>query len=456
MPSLPRRDFLRAAGAVAAAAALPARAARRPPNLVVLFADDLGYGDLGCFGHPTLRTPHLDRLAAEGARLTQFYSAAEVCTPSRAALLTGRYPMRCGMASDRRRVLFPNSGGGLPTDEITLADRLKQAGYATACIGKWHLGHLPQYLPTRRGFDQYYGIPYSNDMRPCPLMEDERVIEEPVDQTTLTRRYTERAIRFIEANQARPFFIYFPHTFPHVPLYASDRFLDTSPRGLYGDVVEELDWSCGQIIDALRRLKLSEQTLVIFTSDNGPWLIQRLRGGSAGLLRGGKGSTWEGGMREPTIAWWPGHIASAQTVTGLGSTLDLMATGCALAGCEPPDDRTLDSHNLLPMLTGDAVSPRRDMFYWRGRRFMAARLGPWKAHYVTHPGYGNDGPAEHDPPLLFQLEHDPGEQYNVAGEHPEVLVEIAAAVAAHRAGLADAPASQLDLPLPEGMTPGPA
>jgi len=298
----------------------------------VIFADDLGYGDLGCFGHPTIPTPNLDRMAAEGVKLTQFYSASSVCTPSRAALLTGRLPIRSGMCSDKRRVLFPNSGGGLPASEVTIAKALKTKGYATACVGKWHLGHLPKFLPTNNGFDEYFGIPYSNDMRPSPLLDGTKTVENPAKQTTLTRRYTERAIDFIGRNKDKPFFLYFPHTFPHVPLFASKTFKDKSLRGLYGDVVEELDWSVGQIRKTLRRLRLAERTLVMFTSDNGPWLIMRLRGGSAGLLRGGKGSTWEGGMREPFVAWWPGKIPAGSVGTELACTMDIFSTCLALAG----------------------------------------------------------------------------------------------------------------------------
>ncbi|MHC4722418.1 MAG: sulfatase family protein, partial [Planctomycetota bacterium] len=294
-----RRNFLKtlckgtAAAALANYSTAPLFAAdkKKPPNIVVIFADDLGYGDLGSFGHPTISTPNLDRMAAEGMKFSQFYSAAPVCTPSRAALLTGRLPIRNGMCSDRRRVLFPNSAGGLPETEITIASALKTAGYATCCIGKWHLGHLSRFLPTRHGFDYYYGIPYSNDMKPCPLMRNEETIEVPADQTTLTRRYTEQALQFIQKNKHKPFFLYFPHTFPHIPLFASRNFKDTSLRGLYGDVVEELDWSVGKILDSLHKNHLAENTLVFFTSDNGPWLIMDLRGGSAGLLRGGKGST---------------------------------------------------------------------------------------------------------------------------------------------------------------------
>jgi len=418
-----------------------------PPNIIVIFADDLGYGDLGCTGHPTIHTPNLDRMAAEGTKLTQFYSAAPVCTPSRAALMTGRLPARSGMCSDSRRVLFPDSAGGLPQSEVTIAEALKGAGYATACIGKWHLGHLPEFLPTEHGFDEYFGIPYSNDMKPCPLLDGTETVEEPADQTTLTRRYTERALRFIRRNRKRPFFLYFPHTFPHVPLFASDRFKGESLRGLYGDVVEELDWSVGEILETLRKRGLAENTLVIFTSANGPWLPQHLRGGTAGLLRGGKGSTWEGGMREPALAWWPGKVPAGVTNPGMASTLDLLPTCLAAAGVPCPTDRVLDGHDLTPMLTESADSPRETMFFYRGYRLYACRKGPWKLHTTTQAGYGAK-PEKHDPPALYQLEHDPAEKYDVAEKHPDVVADIEKTVAEHKASFEPAP-SQLEARIPK-------
>jgi arylsulfatase A len=418
--------------------------ATKPPNIVILFADDLGYGDLGCYGHPTIATPNLDRMAQQGLRFTQFYVGECVCTPSRAALLTGRLPIRSGMCSDTRRVLFPDSSGGLPDDEITIAEALKTKGYATACVGKWHLGHLPQFLPMRHGFDSYFGIPYSNDMRPTPLLRGAQVVEEPADQTTLTKRYTAEALTFIRQHRGGPFFLYLAHNFPHVPLHASTDFQGKRRRGLYGDVVEELDASVGDVLRALVELEIDKQTLVVFTSDNGPWLSMKQNGGSAGLLREGKGSTWEGGMREPAIAWWPGTIAAGRVTEDLASTLDLFATIHALVGIPLPTDRTLDSFDIRPVLLGTGSSPRQSFFYYRGTQLMAARMGSWKAHFLTQDGYGQAKAMPHDPPLLYQLDVDPSEKYDVAKGHPDVVAAIRELASQHQAGVTPAK-SQLEL-----------
>ena len=429
----------------------PAAAAQAaPPNVVIIFCDDLGYGDLACFGHPTIATPHLDRMAAEGQKWTNFYVAAPVCTPSRAAILTGRLPIRTGMCSDKRRVLFPDSAGGLQPEEITIADALKTAGYATACIGKWHLGHLPQYLPTEQGFDTYLGIPYSNDMdrvaespkgraafwdpKPeyfnVPLLRDKKEIERPANQYTITRRYTEEAVRFIKANQEKPFFIYLAHNLPHVPLFTSKEFNNVSLRGLYGDVIQEIDWSVGQVLNTLRDTGLAENTLVAFTSDNGPWLIFDQHGGSAGLLRGGKGSTWDGGMREPTLFWWPGKIQPG-IVRGIGSTLDMLPTCASLAGAKLPKDLVLDGYDISPALLGTGPSPREEMFFYRGEQVFAVRKGPYKAHFTTQAGY-RDKPQKHDPPALYNLEHDPSEKYDIAKDHPDIVAELTKLAEAHK------------------------
>lgn len=410
------------------------------PNIVIIFTDDLGYGDLGVYGHPTIRTPALDRMAEEGMKFTQFYSGAPVCTPSRAALLTGRLPVRSGMMSKELRVLFPFSAKGLPAEEITIAEALKEEGYATAAVGKWHLGDESPYLPTDHGFDSFYGIPYSNDMNnssmpPIPLMRNGETIEQPAKQETLTRRYTEESLDFIRNNEDQPFFLYLAHTFPHIPLFASEEFRGTSARGLYGDVVEEIDWSTGEILDELKRRGLAENTLVFFTSDNGPWLTKDQEGGSAGLLRNGKGTTWEGGMREPAIAWWPGTIEPGQVTQALGTTMDLFSTSLALAGAEIPDDRVIDGLNLMPVLTGEKESIREEVFYYREEELFAIRKGPWKAHFITQSAYVGDKPVWHDTPELYNLEEDPSEQYNLAKEHSEVLSEIRKAVKEHRKNL---------------------
>ena len=437
------------------------------PNIIVIFADDLGYGDLGCFGHPTIKTPNLDRMAAEGARLTQFYSASPVCTPSRAALMTGRLPIRSGMCSDTRRVLFPDSGGGIPASEVTMAEALNDAGYATACIGKWHLGHLLQFLPTSNGFDSYFGIPYSNDMDRVndapkgresfwdpkveywnvPLMRNLEIAERPADQTTITKRYTEEAVTFIEKNKDGKFFLYLPHSLPHVPLFRSKEFEGRSLRGLYGDVVEEIDWSVGQILDTLRRLKLDENTIVWFTSDNGPWLTFNDHGGSAGLLREGKGTTWDGGMREPSLCWWPGTIPAGQVNSGLGTTMDIYVTNLALANAAKPTDRVLDGYDLIDMLKCKTGSPRKEVYYYRGTRLMAMRVGPWKAHFITQESYtGNNKAVEHDPPVLYNLEVDPSEKWNVAADHPDIIDAIKRAAERHKRTVKPVP-SQLEIPL---------
>ena len=449
-----------------------APAADSPPNLVIIVADDLGYGDLGCYGHPTIRTPHLDAMAAEGVRFTDFYAGSPVCTPSRAALLTGRLAVRSGMANDKRRVLFPNSTGGLPQEEVTIAEALKGNGYATACVGKWHLGHLPRHLPMRHGFDTYFGIPYSNDMDAAPvteggpkqrermlapkveywnvpLMRDEKVVERPAQQPTLTRRYTGEAIDFISRSrgQGKPFFVYLAYAMPHVPLFASPEHAGRSPRGLYGDVVEEIDANVGRLLALLR--KESPDTLVIFTSDNGPWLVHGAQGGSAGLLREGKGSTWEGGMRVPCIAWWPQRIRpqpGGRREHAVASVMDLFPTALELAGAEAPTDRPIDGRSLLPQLREsrrDGSAADRPFFYYRDQHFYAVRKGPWKAHYVTRPGYGPEAAQRHDPPLLFHLGHDPSERFDVAAKHADVVAELAKEVEAHRKTLVPVE-SQLD------------
>src|ERR1035437_6761578 len=430
--------------------------AEKLPNMVIILADDLGYGDLTCYGHPTIRTPNLDRMASQGMRFTDFYVAACVCTPSRAALLTGRLPIRSGMSGDlQHRVQTKNSPGGLPPEEITIARALKTKGYATQCIGKGPLGHYPQNMPTSHGFDAFYGLRWSNDMEPArgipknassslnpkvewwnaALVRNDKIIEQPTDLHTLTKRYTEEAVHFIQQNKKKPFFLYFAHTYPHVPLFASKQFQQTSPRGLYGDVVEELDWSVGQGLDILRKQGLAENTLVFFTSDNGPWLVKDRVGGCAGLLSGGKGSTWEGGMREPGIAWWPGKIQAGVINREMACSMDLFNTCLTLAKVPIPADRIIDGVDMTPMLLGKGPGTRNLMIYYNGDQVYAVRKGPYKAHYTTFSGYGKDTPLKHDPPLLFDLPSDPGERFDVAAEHPKVIADIQRELDKYRAAL---------------------
>ncbi|MFB3902145.1 MAG: sulfatase [Acidobacteriota bacterium] len=453
------------AGTGSPAPAAKAAQTTRPPNFVVILCDDLGYGDIGPFGHPTIRTPQLDRMAQEGQKWTNFYVAAPICTPSRAALMTGRLPIRSGMCSNGRGVLYPGSGGGLPQSEVTIAEAIKSKGYATACIGKWHLGHLPQFLPTQNGFDYYFGLPYSNDMARTPaspkglepfehpkseywnvpLMRNSEIIERPANQATLTQRYTEEAVKFIKDHRDSPFFLYLAHSMPHVPLFRSKDFEGKSLRGLFGDVIEELDWSVGQVLTALRESGLDKNTLVVFTSDNGPWLLFKELGGSAGLLRGGKGGTFDGGMREPTIIWWPGTIKPG-VITDMGATMDILPTFLSLAGVPLPADRILDGYDLSPVLRGEGRSPRDTVFYYRGTELYAVRKGRFKAHFTTRVEYGAGEPVPHDPPLLYNLEEDPSEQYDIARQNPAVIAEIQAIAKQHRATVTPVP-DQLAIPL---------
>ncbi|MHC4601959.1 MAG: sulfatase family protein [Planctomycetota bacterium] len=358
------------------------------PNFIIIFCDDAGYADVGCFGAKGFETPNLDRMAAEGVRFTDFYVAAASCTPSRAALMTGCYPQRVSLP----HVLGPKAKIGVNSEEQTIAELLKSRGYATACYGKWHLGHHPEFLPKRHGFDDYFGLPYSNDMWPhhperpggypdLPLVEGERVIEYNPDQTKLTTWYTERAVKFIEANSDRPFFLYVPHSMPHVPLYVSDKFKGKSKQGLYGDVIMEIDWSVGQILSTLKRLGIDEQTLVIFSSDNGPWLSYGDRAGSARPLREGKGTTFDGGQREPCIMRWPGRIPAATVCEEPSSAMDVLPTLTKLAGAELPALR-IDGKDIWPLMSGQsgARSPHEALFYYRGWALEAVRSGKWKLH----------------------------------------------------------------------------
>ncbi|MFA5189781.1 MAG: sulfatase, partial [Verrucomicrobiia bacterium] len=358
------------------AAALAVAAPSSKPNIIVILADDLGYGDLGCYGHPKFKTPHLDRMAAEGARLTSFNTPAPFCAPTRASLLTGRYPFRCGMTSNPTPDASPAADAlALPKSEILLPQLFKQAGYVTGMVGKWHLGHKPGCFPVNRGFDDYLGILYSNDMRPVQLIDGERVVEYPLVQATLTRRYTERALAFIGKNRGAPFFFYFAHAMPHKPLAASEAFYKKSGGGLYGDALAELDDSVGRVLAALRELHLDERTLVVFTSDNGPWF-----GGSSGGLRGMKGSSFEGGYRVPFIARWPGKIPAGHLSAEPAVTMDVFATVLNAAGIAAPADRVLDGRDIMPLLTSSAKSPHEAVFGHQGPRLATVRDARWKLH----------------------------------------------------------------------------
>ena len=433
---LTRRRFLSrvgvaAAGLVASTAGRYAAAAgAERPNVVLIFTDDQGYHDLSCFGADDIRTPAVDSMAAAGTKFTDFYVAAPVCSPSRAALLTGCYPIRTGVTS----VLFPKNKNGLSHEKKTIAEVLKSRGYATACIGKWHLGTgtqtvtgLPgnaEFMPTNRGFDQYLGIPYSNDMKPTPLMRNLEVLEEPAKQATLTKRYTEEAVTFIRANKDRPFFLYLPHTMPHVPLAATDRFRGKSGRGLYGDVIEEIDWSTGEILKTLRTLGLDGKTLVIFTSDNGPWLSKGKHGGNSKPLRDGKFTTWEGGFRMPCVMRWPGRIPAGRVCREMVLSMDLAPTIAAIAGGAFPKGYDLDGGNVLPILEGrpGAKTPHDAFFYFRGVRLEAVRSGTWKA--IVYQGAEKGQPGR--PTELYDLATDISESRNVAKQHPDVVERLTA------------------------------
>lgn len=441
------------------------------PNIVVIFTDDQGYQDMGVFGSPNIKTPHLDRLAAEGMRFTDFYVGASVCSASRAALLTGYYPHRVGVSG----AFFPNVKNGLDPKHVTIAEVLKGAGYATGAVGKWHLGDEKEYLPTSQGFDSYYGIPYSNDMFPArgmtyagdclfregvtpeslaaafpelkegmsrwerqphklkskvPLMRGEACIEFPADQSTLTRRYTEEAVGFIETNKDRPFFLYLAHSMPHIPLYASPDFEGRSDAGLYGDCIEEIDWSVGQIMDALKQHGLDRNTLVFYSSDNGPWELKgseaakmkgdknRRVGGSAYPLRGYKFSNWEGGMRVPTLMWWPGQIPAGTICGEIASTIDMLPTIAALTGAELPAAK-LDGVSLVPLLMNvEGARPREVFFYGTD----GVRSGNWKA-------IRNNGTKAFE---LYDLTRDISESRDLANEHPDILARLQKLLNQHR------------------------
>ena len=390
------------------------------PNFLVILTDDLGFGDVGFTGSK-IKTPNLDKLAAGGAQFSQFYAGNPVCSPSRAAFLTGRYPTRMGIPD----VLQAKDTYGLPDTETTIPEVLKSAGYVSGCIGKWHLGSLPPFLPTNRGFDSFYGVPYSNDMRPLPLMRNLTVQEPDTENDYLTQKYTSAAVDFIKANQKRPFFLYLAHNVPHVPLGASPAFKGKSDLGLYADAVEELDWSVGQVMQALDDCGITGNTLSVFTSDNGPWFQ-----GSAGRLRGRKGQTYEGGVREPFVAYMPGVIQPGTAPAGFGSLMDLLPTFAGLANAPLPK-LALDGINIWPLMTGTQPVDRQALLYFDSWNLQCARVGQWKLHvarYNSFPWVETPVEGRVNLPLakpeLYNIESDPAESYECGDAHPEIVKSI--------------------------------
>ncbi|MEW4526752.1 sulfatase [Maioricimonas sp. JC845] len=442
----------------------PARAVEaNTPNVVIIFTDDQGYADVGCFGAEDFETPNLDRMADEGMRFTSFYVAQAVCGASRAALLTGCYPNRIGMLGAPSH----RSKHGINATEVLIPEVCKQKGYATAMYGKWHLGHHQPFLPMQHGFDDYFGLPYSNDMWPyhperpdaypdLPLFDGNEVANPkvtPEDQVWLTTWYTERAVKFIDEHHQEPFFLYLAHSMPHVPLFVSDKYAGKSEQGMYGDVISEIDWSVGQVLEALKRNGVDEQTLVIFTSDNGPWLSYGNHAGSAGPLREGKGTTWEGGVREPCIMRWPGHIPAGSTCDELAATIDLLPTIAGLIGAELPD-HPIDGKDIWPLMSGrpGAKSPHDVYYYYWGNHLQAIRSGDWKLHFphafrslTGDPG--RDGkPAGYTQGktdlVLFNLREDIGETTDVKDQHPEVVARLKALAEKAREELGDSATKQ--------------
>ena len=428
---------------------LSASAAKKP-NFIIIFTDDQGYGDLGCFGSTKIKTPNIDRLAKEGRKFTNFMVASPVCSPSRAALLTGCYPKRVSM---HQHVLFPSSQKGLNHKEHTIADHLKDQGYATACFGKWHLGHHPETLPQSNGFDTYLGIPYSNDMNhpdnkgkpkggwagmdalwkdpestltqwKTPLMENDKILEVPVDQRTVTRRYTNKSIEFIKSNKDKPFFLYLPHSMPHIPLYVPDEIRDPNPLNAYTNVIEHIDSEVGRIANLLRELKLAQNTYLIFTTDNGPWLQFKHHGGSAGPLRDGKGTTFEGGQRVPCVMWAPGRIPAGTTCDELCGTIDLLPTIASLTEAPLPKENKIDGLDISNLLTGDTKSPRNEFIYYTSRGDLEGlRQGKYKVLIKKNRRRKNQ-PASGGQVMLFDLDSDLGEKTNLADKHPEIVAKL--------------------------------
>ncbi|WKN29898.1 sulfatase [Porifericola rhodea] len=429
------------------------------PNVVIIFTDDQGYQDVGCFGSPDIQTPHLDQMAKEGIKLTDFYAAQAVCSASRAALLTGCYPNRLGIHG----ALMPNAKIGLNLSETTIAEMLKAEGYATAAYGKWHLGDAPKFMPTRQGFDDYFGIPYSNDMwplhpqqgpvynfGPLPLYDNEQVVDTLEDQSMLTTQITERSVQFIQENKENPFFLYVAHPQPHVPLFVSDKFKGKSERGLYGDVIMEIDWSVGQILQALKDNGLDENTLVIFTSDNGPWLSYGEHAGSALPLREGKGTALEGGQREPCIIRYPGQLEAGKVIDVPLMTIDILPTIASVTGAQLPNQK-IDGKNIWSVLKGETKESPQEayFFYYKTNELHGVRYGDWKLYFPhTYRSLNgrkgrNDGlPVNYEQLAfenveLYNLKEDIGETTDVAEQHPEIVAKIKALADEMRKDLGD-------------------
>lgn len=400
---------------------------RDRPNVILIYTDDMGYGDLGCYGNPSIATPNIDRMAAEGVRMTSFYSSAAVSSPSRAGLLTGRYQVRMGMYGDRVSVLFPDTPRGLPEEEITIADILKKAGYSTALIGKWHQGHAHPYLPSDNGFDYFFGLYSPNNYKILPLIDNEEVVQDFADRPNLTQMYTAHAKKYIADHRDTPFFLFLSHTYPHMPVMSSKEFEHKSRRGKYGDCVEEIDWSVGEIFRTLREQGLDGNTLVIFTSDNGPWLrFTPNNGGSAGPLRGGKGSCWEGGFRMPGIFWFPKKLSPA-VCYDMACQLDLLPTITKLCGGKLPDDRPIDGVDIMPLLR-NGRKVRNEFAYYCGSRLSALRRGKFKAIFEVPDDWYTDTPFLADTSkvdiLIFDIETDFDERRNLAPKHADMVASF--------------------------------
>jgi arylsulfatase A len=455
MPGMNHRAFLVVligCFSILASSLVHAAEAPKTPNIILILTDDQGYADLGCYGSTRIRTPRIDRMAAEGIRFTDFYAPSSVCTPSRAAMLTGCYPQRVGMGEIppvpngkpwMTRVLFRNAPFGIHPDETTIPEMLKSAGYATACVGKWHLGDQKPFMPTSQGFDQFFGIMLTNDMPPVGFVRGEKLIEDNIDQSTITGRYTEEALKFIREKKDKPFFLFLSHTLPHVPLAASAKFKGKSAGGLYGDAVEEIDDSTGQVLDALKELDIDDRTLVIYTSDNGPWLAKGENGGLATPLRGGKGGTYEGGFRVPCIMRFPGTILPNSTCREMTTQMDFLPTFARFVGVEVK--RPIDGKDItdLVLAKSGAKTPHESFFYYSGNRLHAVRSGKWKLKIPTtlaeeFAGYAQlENPDTEIPRALYDLENDPGEQKSVMADYPEVAGKLQAMIEAAREDLGD-------------------